>query len=89
VASRGNRAHIPSMASGWKIIVEIERLGGGPPLKEYYLVAIPNRTDAIKALRERLKAVNPDFKVAGEATPDYLDWLDVRPGEVFCVMAVS
>jgi hypothetical protein len=27
--------------------------------------------------------------VAGQATDEYLEWLDVRPGEIFCVMAVS
>jgi hypothetical protein len=41
------------MASGWKIITATKRLGGGPPMKEYFLVAIEDQDEAVKALRER------------------------------------
>jgi hypothetical protein len=41
------------MASGWKIITATKRLGGGPPIKEYFLVAIVDRDEAVTALRER------------------------------------
>jgi hypothetical protein len=37
------------MASGWKIITATKRLGGGPPMKEYFLVAIADRDEAVKA----------------------------------------
>jgi hypothetical protein len=30
------------MAKVWKIIVATERMGGGAPLKEYFLVAVPD-----------------------------------------------
>jgi len=77
------------MASGWKIITVTKRLGGGPPMKEYFLVAIEDRDEAVKALRERRQLLDVQITVAGQATDEYLEWLDVRPGEIFCVMAVS
>jgi hypothetical protein len=77
------------MASGWKIITATKRLGGGPPIKEYFLVAIADRDEAVKALRERRQLLDVQITVAGQATDEYLEWLDVRPGEIFCVMAVS
>ena len=66
-----------------------KRLGGGPPMKEYFLVAIADRNRAVKALRERRQLLDVQITVAGQATDEYLEWLDVRPGEIFCVMAVS
>jgi hypothetical protein len=27
--------------------------------------------------------------VVGEASPDYVEWLDVKDGDIFCVAAVS
>jgi hypothetical protein len=77
------------MATGWKIISATERLGGGPPMKEHFLVAIADRDTAVKALRERKKLLDADLTVAGEATADLLEWLDVKPGQILCVLAVS
>ena len=58
-------------------------------MKEYFLVAIADRDEAVKALRERRQLLDVQITVAGQATDEYLEWLDVRPGEIFCVMAVS
>src|SRR5262249_31561270 len=77
------------MASGREIITATKRLGGGPPMKEYFLVAIADRDEAVKALRERRQLLDVQITVAGQATDEYLEWLDVRPGEIFCVMAVG
>ncbi len=77
------------MAKGWKVISDTKRLGGGPPLKEYFLVAIADREEAVKALRERKKLLDADIKVDGEATAETLDWLDVKGGEILSVLAVS
>ena len=38
---------------------------------------------------ERRQLLDVQITVAGQATDEYLEWLDVRPGEIFCVMAVS
>jgi hypothetical protein len=58
-------------------------------MKEYFLVAIADRDEAVKALRVRRQLLDVQITVAGQATDEYLEWLDVRPGEIFCVMAVS
>jgi hypothetical protein len=55
-------------------------------MKEYFLVASADRDEAVKAPRERRQLLDVQITVAGQATDEYLD---VRPGEVFCVMAVS
>jgi hypothetical protein len=52
------------MASGWKIITATKRLGGGPPMKEYFLVAIEDRDEAVKALRERRQLLDVQMTVA-------------------------
>jgi hypothetical protein len=77
------------MGGGWKIIAATERLGGGPPVKEYYLVAIPDIDMAITELRDREKLLDATFTVAGAADSAALDWLDVRDGEILCVMAIE
>ena len=76
------------MAQGWKIVASMACLDGGPPVREYYLVAIADREKAIAALRHWEKLMDAHIAVAGEATPDSLDWLDVRDGEILCVSSV-
>ena len=58
-------------------------------MKEYFLVVIADRDEAVKALRDRRQLLDVQITVAGQATDEYLEWLDVRPGEIFSVMAVS
>jgi hypothetical protein len=58
-------------------------------MKEYFLVAIADRDEAVEALRERKHLLETKLTVSGEATDDYLDWLDVRSGEILAVLAVS
>ena len=79
------------MAKVWKVISSTERMGGGgPPLKEYFLVAIADPDAALKALRYRRPDVEAStMTVVGEATPDYVEWLGVKDGDIFCVVAVS
>lgn len=77
------------MAKGWKVIAATKRKGGGPLMKEYFLVAIANRDEAVRALRERKKLLDAELTVDGEATADFLDWLDVRGGEILSVIAAS
>jgi hypothetical protein len=78
------------MAVAWKIAATTER-AGGEPLKEYFLVAIADQAKAIEALRSRrnLADVHQHVRIVGEAEPEFLDWLDVKEGEIFCVMAVG
>jgi hypothetical protein len=46
--------------------------------------------EAIETLRARrnLSQTDQHLRVVGEAGPEFLDWLDVKGGEIFCVMAV-
>jgi hypothetical protein len=76
------------MASGWKNHNGDKALRW-QPMKEYFLVAIADRDEAVKALRVRRQLLGVQITVAGQATDEYLEWLDVRPGEILCVMAVS
>lgn len=79
------------MATVWKIVSSTERMGGGgPPLEEYFLVAIADRDAALKALRYRRPDVEASkMTVIGEANPSDVEWLDVKDGDIFCVAAVA
>ena len=57
-------------------------------MKEYFLVAIADRDEAVKALRVRRQLLDVQITVAGQATDEYLEWLDVRPGEILCITSV-
>jgi hypothetical protein len=90
LAKPSRRAVLGLMPKAWKIIALTERDGGGPPLKKYFLVAIPDQFAAMAALRTRRHvSATVELIVIGEATPDYVDWLDIRGGEILCVVAAS
>jgi hypothetical protein len=78
------------MAAIRKITATTERMDGGP-LKECFLVAIADQAKAIEALRSRrnLSDTHQHMRIVGEAEPEFLDWLGVKDGEIFCVLAVS
>ena len=64
--------------------------GGGPPLKEYFLVAIADRNAALAALRNRRPDVEEsEMTIVGEASPDYVEWLDMKDDDIRCVQLVS
>jgi hypothetical protein len=75
----------------WRIVATTEHTGSGPPLKEYFLAAIADQAKAIEALRSRrnLSDTHQHMRIVGEADPEFLDWLEVKDGEIFCVTAVS
>ena len=60
-------------------------------MKEYFLVAIADQAKAIDALRIRpdLSQAHQHVRIVGEAEPEFLDWLDVKEGEIFCVMVLG
>ena len=77
------------MAKVWKITAhEVEQMGGGPPLKEYFLVAMSDQFAAMSALRKRPTLRDAELTVVGEASPDDVEWLDLKDGEIFCVMPI-
>jgi len=66
--------------------------GGGPALKEYFLVAISDQSAALKALRYRRRDVEASkLIVVGETNTDNLEWkwLDLQEGQILCLAAVS
>jgi hypothetical protein len=84
------RARIRQMAKAWKFIALVDRLGGGPPAKQYFVVAIPDQTEALAGLRVRRPDLEgAEIKVVGEAPQSLLDEWNVQEDEVFCSMAIS
>lgn len=77
------------MGKVWKIIASTKRIGGGPALKEYFRVAIDDQAEALVSLWKRRKLDDAELTVVGDAAPQYVEWLDVHGGEIFCVMAIS
>jgi hypothetical protein len=79
------------MVKIWKINSFTERMGGGgPPLKEYFLVAITDQAAALAALRKRRPDLEAsDFTIVGEAGPNDVEWLDVKDDQILCVTAVA
>jgi hypothetical protein len=78
------------MPKAWKILAQIPREGDAPPKKEYFLVAMKEQSAALETLLFR----RPDLEgamlvTAGEATADFVDWLDVKDGQVLSIMVVS
>jgi len=71
--------------NGWKIVVPIPHRDGLPPVKEHYLVAIADREESIAELGDREKLTDAQITVAGEAGPDWLDWLQVGTGEILFI----
>jgi hypothetical protein len=77
------------MPRAWRIVSLTPREGGGPPLKEYFLVAIDDPTAALAVLRSRREmTAGVGLVIDGEASPEYVDWLDLRPGQILCVVAL-
>jgi hypothetical protein len=79
-----------SMPSAWKIIAdrrprEIEE----PSVREFYLVALPQKEAAIAVLRMRHGFDDAELQPAGEAQPQELEWLDIKPGQIFRVSPVK
>jgi hypothetical protein len=76
------------MAKVWKITAYEEQMGGGPPRKHYYLVAMSDQSAALSALRKRPGLRDVELTVVGEASPNDVEWLDAKDGEIFVVMPI-
>jgi hypothetical protein len=78
------------MGTIWKVIASTARMGGGgPPLKEYFIVAISDQENALRTLRYKRPDISlSQLTVVGEANADYVEWLDVRDGDIVCLQAV-
>ncbi len=74
------------MAKGWIIIAHRKQEDTGAPLKEWYAVAIPDRVQAVEALRSRKNLLDATLTVEGKASPEYLDQLDVKDGQILNIV---
>jgi hypothetical protein len=74
------------MARGWIIIARRKQEVTGAPLKEWYAVAIPDRARAVETLRSRKDLLDATLTIDGEASPEYLDQLDVKDGEILSIV---
>jgi hypothetical protein len=73
----------------WKIIAYTERLGGGLGSQEYFIVRELNPHAAIATLQTvRTDLLDTRCEVKGEASADFLDWLQVDE-DVFSIMVLS
>jgi len=74
------------MAKGWIIIAHRKQEGTGAPLKEWYAVAIPDRVRAVETLRLRKNLLDATLTIDSEASPEYLDQLDVKDGQILSIV---
>ena len=74
------------MARGWIIIARRKQGDTGAPLQEWYAVAIPDRVEAVEALRSRQNLLDATLAVDSEASPEYLDQLDVKDGQILSIV---
>ena len=76
------------MAKIWKITAYEEQMGGGPPRKHYYLVVMSDQSAALSTLRKRPGLRDVELTVVGEASPNDVEWLDAKDGEIYCVIPI-
>jgi hypothetical protein len=69
------------MAKGWKISAVRLGRGGSATRQEIFLVAIPDKVEAIRAVRACLP--DAEIKMDSEASPDTLAEYQVNDGEMF------
>ena len=72
----------------WKLIAHITPMGGGAPLREYFLVAIDDRDQAVKALRIHRGLGNAPIENRGEASQLLVGWMEVDDGQILSVVAL-
>ena len=83
-------AYSPTMPAAWKIIAHKRpKKIGGPTTREFYLVALPEKEAAVAVLRMREGYSDASLAVVGQAPAESVDWLDIKPGEVFCVCVTA
>ena len=78
------------MAKAWNIIARTQPKDGKPGQTQYYIVAIPNKQAALAVLRSYEGMDNADLEVAGETSPNFMDWAGgVKDAQVLCVVAME
>ena len=70
------------MTTGWKIVTVLPNPSGASPLQEWSLVAIPDKGEAIRAIKARHP--HAAIRVDSEADAELLAKYDVRDGKNLC-----
>jgi hypothetical protein len=69
------------MAKGWKISAVRPGRGGSAMRQELFLVAIPDKVEAVRAVQACLP--DAEVKIDSEASPDLIAEYQVSDGEMF------
>ena len=76
------------MAKGWKIVTVLPNPGGALPIiQEWSLVAIPDKGEAIRAIKARHP--HAAIRVDSEANAELLAKYGVRDGKIFVLVEGS
>jgi len=75
------------MAKEWKIVTVLPNPGGATPLQEWSLVAIPDKGEAIRAIKARHP--HAAIRVDSEADAELLTKYDVRDGKIIVLVEGS
>ena len=78
------------MPVAWKIIAyKRPKEIGDLSTREFFLVALPESEAAIAVLRMREGYNDAELEVTGQASAESVDWLDIKPGQVFRLSAMQ
>ena len=72
------------MAKGWKIVTVLPNPGGAAPLQEWSLVAIADKSQAIRAIKARHP--HAAIRVDSEADAELLAKYGVLDGKIFVLV---
>ena len=75
------------MAKGWKIVTVLPNSGSGAPLLEWSLVAIPDKSAAVRAVKARHP--HAAIRIDSEADDELLAKYDVKDGTIFVLVEGS
>jgi hypothetical protein len=84
VVPAGDPCHIWQMAKGWKIVTVLPNTEGGAPLQEWSLVAIADKSQAIRAIKARHP--HAAIRVDSEADAELLAKYGVLDGKIFVLV---
>ena len=77
------------MPKAWKIVATTKPVDGQPhftPQTEYFLVAAASGPWALTALRnKRGDLEGADIVLVGQASPEFIDWLRLKDGQVLSI----
>jgi hypothetical protein len=75
------------MAKGWKIVTVMPNPEGATPLQEWSLVAVPDKGQAVRAIKARHP--HAAVRVDSEADAELLAKYGVRDGKIFVLVEGS